>query len=146
MKNHNIDIRLVQSKLEQQALYFQRWLVLRKPLGLAQGTEQDKYEHQAIPLIAVREEKIVGSVRFRILANNLGSLSYLAVLPEFQGQGIGKQLVLHIIEIAREKGVKIVRAKARKRVLGFYEKLGFAAQGEEINFLGIPHVFVYLNL
>ena len=146
MKNNNIEIRLVQNELERQTLYFQRWLVLRKPLGLARGTEQDKYENQAITLIAVIEEKIVGSVRFRILANNLGGLSYLAVLPEFQGQGIGKQLVLHLIEIARERGVKTVKAKARKGVLGFYEKLGFVARGEEIMFLGIPHVFVCLDM
>ena len=146
MNKNDIKIRLVKSEQEQQALYFQRWLVLRKPLGLAQGTEQDKYENQAIPLIAVMEDKVVGSVRFRILANNLGSLSYLSVLPEFQGQGIGKQLVLHLIEIARKKGVKTVRARARKGVLGFYEKLGFVARGEETIFLDIPHVFVYLDL
>jgi len=141
-----IQIRLVQNELERQALYFQRWIVLRKPLGLAQGTEQDKYEQEAIPLIAAIDKTIVGSVRLRILSSNLGSLGYLAVLPEFQGQGIGKKLVFSLIELAREKEVKTVRAKVREGAIGFYQKLGFEVRGEKSVFLGIPHIFAYLNL
>lgn len=141
-----VQIRLVQNESERQALYFQRWIVLRKPLGLAQGTEQDKYEQEAIPLIATIDNKIVGSVRLRILSSNLGSLGYLAVLSEFQGQGIGKQLVLSLLEVARGKGVKTVRAKVREGAIGFYQKLGFEVREEKSVFLGIPHIFAYLSL
>ncbi|MEL7036100.1 MAG: GNAT family N-acetyltransferase [Cyanobacteria bacterium J06592_8] len=146
MDKKAIQIRLVHNESEQQALYFQRWLVLRSPLGLPQGTEQDEYEHQSVHLIAILDDQIVGSVRLRTLANNIGSLAYLAVLPQFQGQGIGTQLVKHLIKIAQDQGLPTVRAMARKEMLGFYQKLGFEPKGDEVEFLGKPHQFVYLQL
>ncbi|MDY7023523.1 MAG: GNAT family N-acetyltransferase [Cyanobacteriota bacterium] len=146
MDKKAIQIRLVHNESEQQALYFQRWLVLRSPLGLPQGSEQDKYEHQSVHLIAILDNQVVGSVRLRILASQIGSLAYLAVLPQFQRQGIGSQLVKHLIQVAQNRGLPTVRAMARKEMLGFYQKLGFEPKGDEVEFLGKPHQFVYLQL
>ena len=142
----SVEIRPVQNQAEQKALFYQRWLVLRKPFGMAQGTEQDSYEDSAFHLIALWDGEIVGSGRLRKLSEELGSIAYVCVLPEFQSQGIGTQLIQKLIEVAQEQNLKRVRLMARLNTLTFYQNIGFIEQNEPIDFLGIPHQFMILNL
>ncbi len=141
-----VDIRPTQSAEEQKALFYQRWLVLRKPMGMPLGTEQDQYEESSFHVIAVCDRQIVGSARLRELSDELGSIAYVCILPEFQSQGLGTQLVQKLIEIAQEKKLKRLRVMTRTQALKFYQKLGFVEQNEPIDFLGIPHQFMYFNL
>jgi ribosomal protein S18 acetylase RimI-like enzyme len=52
----------------------------------------------------------------------------IAVLPEYQGLGIGKELVLQTIDYARKHGYKYVTLYVwtdNESAIGFYHKLGF---------------------
>lgn len=141
-----IEIRTIQTEKERSSLFYQRWLVLRKPMGMPQGTEQDQYEESSFHVIAVCDRQIVGSARLRELSEELGSIAYVCVLPEFQSQGIGTKLVQKLIEIAQEQNLKRLRVMTRTQAFNFYQKLGFVEQNKPINFLGIPHQFMYFNL
>lgn len=63
-------------------------------------------------------------------ANETASIENLWVLPEFMGQGVGKQLFLHAISIARERGYKRLQLDADPNALGFYERMGMHKVGE----------------
>lgn len=141
-----VEVRLVESQRERLELYEQRWLVLRAPLGMAKGTERDKYDESAWHFVAVCNSRIVGSLRLRELSPELGSLAYVCVLPEFGGQGIGTKLVKIAIAKASEVCLKRLRVMTRLSAFGFYERLGFSPQGEPFDYLGIPHCFAILNL
>ena len=80
----NIEVRPIRDNLELGEMFYQRWLVLRSPLGMHRGTEQDSYEATAFHLVAVCNNQIVASARLRELSTELGSIAYVAVLPEFQ--------------------------------------------------------------
>ena len=54
----------------------------------------------------------------------------LWVLPEYIGQGIGKQLFLDAISRARETGYKTLRLEADPNAVGFYERMGMRKIGE----------------
>jgi ribosomal protein S18 acetylase RimI-like enzyme len=54
----------------------------------------------------------------------------LWVLPEYIGQGVGKQLFLHAAELARQRGYKILQLEADPNAAGFYEKMGMHKIGE----------------
>src|SRR5215207_4819059 len=54
----------------------------------------------------------------------------LWVMPEFIGKGIGRELFLHAVELARERGYEIIRLEADPNAVGFYEKMGMHKIGE----------------
>jgi len=57
-------------------------------------------------------------------------LDNLWVLPEYMGQGIGKQLFQHALERSRLRGVSILKIEADPNAQGFYEKMGARKVGE----------------
>jgi ribosomal protein S18 acetylase RimI-like enzyme len=141
----NIEVRPIKNDKELKEMYYQRWLVLRAPLGMDRGTEKDKYDDSAFHLVAVSNDKVIGSARLRELSPELGSIAYVAVLPEFQHQGIGTKLIEKLIGKAQEQNIKTLRLMTRLSALGFYKRLGFLEQGTPFDYLGVPHIFMFLN-
>jgi ribosomal protein S18 acetylase RimI-like enzyme len=141
----NIDIRLVKSAQELEDMFYQRWLVLRSPLGMDKGSERDNNDDGALHLIAMCDRTIIGSGRLRELSPELGSISYIAVLPEFQNQGIGTKLMEKLIAQAKENNLKTVRLMSRINAVKFYKKLGFVEKDNPFDYLGIPHIFMELK-
>lgn len=148
-------IRPVQNQRELEEMYYQRWLVLREPLGMLQGTEQDKYDPEAFHLIAVdnastdtpqQKQTIIASARLRQISPGIGSIAYVCVLPEFRNRGIATKLIQGLIEVAQAKGLKGIRINARLSTVGFYQRLGFSTDGKPHDFLDIPHIFMNLGL
>lgn len=54
----------------------------------------------------------------------------MAVLPEFQKYGLGKQLVLHTEEFLKQQKTELIWFNAREEAVGFYEKLGYQIIGK----------------
>ena len=54
----------------------------------------------------------------------------LWVLPEYIGQGVGRQLFLDAISHARQLGYKTLQLEADPNAVGFYEKMGMHKIGE----------------
>ena len=88
--------------------------------------------NSAIVISAWAEDKLIGCVR--VLSDRIfRSIIYdLAVMPEFQNQGIGKELVRR----CREYFPDSAWLGATKTAAGFYEKIGF--QPNDDIFLSIP--------
>lgn len=63
-------------------------------------------------------------------ANETASIENLWVKPEFMGKGIGKQLFLHAVELARGRGYRTLQLEADPNALGFYERMGMHKTGE----------------
>ena len=57
-------------------------------------------------------------------------LDNLWVLPEFMGQGIGKQLFQHALERSRAQGVYNIKIESDPNAQTFYEKMGARKTGE----------------
>lgn len=159
MQSLSLKVRVVETEQEFAAMLYQRWRVLRAPLGMAQGTERDcyddGYDHDSVThLIALHQgstltqsdKPIIGSARLRKLPSGVGSIAYVAVSSEFQRQGIGSALVQHLIELAKEQSFSQLRVMARTAAIRFYQQFGFIARGEPINHLDAPHIFMYLDL
>jgi ribosomal protein S18 acetylase RimI-like enzyme len=123
-----VDIHPVKNQQELEEMFYQRWLVLRSPLGMEIGSERDNHEDGALHLIAMCDRKIIASARLRELSPKLGSISYVAVLPEFQNQGIGTKLIKQLIAQAQQKNLKTLRLMSRINAIKFYQKLGFSEQ------------------
>ncbi len=78
-------------------------------------------------LVATDNEHIIAHAVLSIAAGESHILN-LAIQREYQGQGIGKQFLLHLIELARLKSAQTVMLEARpsnKAALHLYQSAGF---------------------
>ncbi len=124
-----------------------RNLVLRKPLGMNLFDEDlsgDKDEW--IYGLFSPENKIIGSVQYRILDGHTVKLRQMAVHPGYQKQGLGRSLVLFTEQQIKNLGYGKIEMHARKVALPFYEKLGYQKVGVEFMEVGIPHYKMFKHL
>lgn len=81
------------------------------------------------PLIAIYDGKSVGELELLIgYEKGLGKIAYIDILEvhrDYRRKGIGKKLVNSAIEIAREKGCRLICVWPAKEAVGFYHRCGF---------------------
>lgn len=75
-----------------------------------------------------------------------GHVGRMAVLPGWRGAGVGTALLLHLIEAARTAGQREVVLHAQTQAQTFYERHGFAPEGEVFFEAGIPHRVMRMRL
>lgn len=68
-----------------------------------------------------------------------GHIGRLAVLSPWRGQGIGALIVRDMLRHARTVGLAQVVLNAQTHALGFYQQLGFRAEGPVFDDAGLPH-------
>ncbi|MFE5580838.1 GNAT family N-acetyltransferase [Kitasatospora sp. NPDC056531] len=111
--------------------------------------EYDEYDGTSVHLLAVGADgvamgtgrlifgehalKLTGGVEGRVL------LGRLAVLAAARGTGLGAELVRAIEAAGLERGAVEVELHAQVQALGFYERLGYVAEGPVYDDAGIPH-------
>lgn len=69
-----------------------------------------------------------------------GKIGRMAVLSEWRGKGVGRNLLECLIDAAATRGDRAVRLDAQIQASGFYRRQGFVAEGEPFMDAGIPHV------
>lgn len=81
--------------------------------------------------------KLVGEYVLTKINDSTVELKNIAVVEEYQGKGIGKQLVLDAIKKAREAGFKSIEVgtgNSSFSQLGLYQKCGFRIVGVDKDF------------
>lgn len=123
------------------ALYDLRWQLLRAPWQQPRGSERDEHDATAIHALARHAQgELLGIARLHRIDEHCGQIRYLAVRPEWQGQGIGTALLCWLEDRAREEGLKEIVLNARAPSVGFYRRLGYAETGEgPVLFGTLPH-------
>ena len=89
------------------------------------------------------EEKLVGVVSFFKNKNssfnikNQFQIRGMAVLPEFQKKGFGKNLVNHCENYVKSANETLIWFNARESAVAFYEKLGYRKVGNPFSIADI---------
>ncbi|MCI0554282.1 MAG: GNAT family N-acetyltransferase [Anaerolineae bacterium] len=79
--------------------------------------------------------------------NGIAWIDNLWVVPEYIGQGVGKQLFLDAIARARETGYKTLQLEADPNAVSFYEKMGMHKIGERHSKVeGQPHILPIMEM
>ncbi|WUG43356.1 GNAT family N-acetyltransferase [Kitasatospora sp. NBC_00458] len=95
------------------------------PAGEPLGTARLIFGEQALEL--------TGGTEGRVL------LGRLAVVRAARGTGLGAELVRAVEAAGRGRGAREVELHAQVQALGFYERLGYVAEGGVYDDAGIPH-------
>ena len=120
------ECRAPKSQQEFDQYYHLRWKILRKPLQQTEGSEKDALESQAIHRAIFDVNGCIVAVA-RLHHNELlnAQIRYMAVADEFQGKGLGQQLVSELEQYAISLGIKVISLKAREQAVNFYQKLSY---------------------
>jgi ribosomal protein S18 acetylase RimI-like enzyme len=107
--------------------YFQlRWEVLRKPWNQQKGTEQDDLEHSCFhKMILFSSDRVVACGRLQLNNEVEAQIRYMAVDSDFQGKGLGSNVLEQLEAIAKENGIKYIVLQARENALSFYKNNGY---------------------
>ena len=107
--------------------------------GVSEADEVDGLDVQAIHLLALDGDTPVGTARL-LLKGPVGKIGRVCVLPQARGTGLGAALIGKALEVLRDQpGLREAYLGAQSHATGFYEKLGFAVEGDEFMDAGIPH-------
>lgn len=118
-----------------------RYEVLRRPLGMPEGSEENAAEARCQHCVAVEHDgRVVGCVLWLGDADGVGGkLLQMAVAEDRRGTGVGARLVRELERHVAARGVRVVRMHAREAALGFYDKLGYRVVGAPFTEVGLPH-------
>jgi predicted GNAT family N-acyltransferase len=89
----------------------------------------------AFPAADTRKRDAVGTGRLE----PTGKIGRVAVLPSHRGTGAGIAIMRSLMDLAAGRGFTEVYLNAQASAAGFYERLGFRADGPEFDEVGIPH-------
>lgn len=114
---------------EEQIAYMLEMMYSIKAL-----TEQIQ-EKGYIFLLAKTEEKYLGFAAYELNYQGLAKtkLHKIYILPEAQGKGVGKLLISHVAEAAKQNRNEVLSLNVNRNnpALHFYQKLGFFVVAEE---------------
>ncbi|MDO8273781.1 MAG: GNAT family N-acetyltransferase [Gammaproteobacteria bacterium] len=125
---------------EYQKTLALRERVLRIPLGLKLSDIDTADEDQQLHFAVFDERTLVASVVAKPLGNGAVKLRQMAVCPQQQRKGVGRQLLRLVENTLWQRGFQRIEMSARQSAIGFYEKLGYRTSGESYIEQGIPHI------
>jgi predicted GNAT family N-acyltransferase len=100
--------------------------------------EMDEDDAHAFHALALLNGKPVGCGRFVAHGDEV-KIGRMAVLPDLRTHGIGREVLLFLMRIARERGYRHAVLHAQMTAEGFYLKNGYQPVGEVFEEAGIAH-------
>lgn len=141
-----IDIEFGSSRYKE--LLDLRYKILLQPLGLkfldSYREEEASFLH--VGCIENSTDELIGGLILVPVNNEEIRVMQVAIDTIHQGEGIGKKLVEHAENIAREIGYEKLVMHAMLSVVGFYEKLGFKQDSDLFEEKGISFVRMVKDL
>jgi predicted GNAT family N-acyltransferase len=131
-----VDVRPATWQDDREDLMYVRRRVFMEEQGIPESEEVDQTDPACRHALAYAADgQLAGTGR---LAPS-GKIGRVAVLPAYRRGGIGAAVVLHLVNQATELGLPQVYLHAQADSVGFYERLGFRAEGPLFDEVGIPH-------
>ncbi len=101
--------------------------------------EWDGLDGEAVHLLASQDDRPRGTARI-LIRGNVGKIGRVCVLAADRGRGVGAALIRAALDCLAGRGdVTQARLSSQTHAIGFYERLGFVAQGPVYDDAGIPH-------
>ncbi|KAJ2745401.1 hypothetical protein GGI20_002203 [Coemansia sp. BCRC 34301] len=90
--------------------------------------------------------QVVGTLRI-IKSPEAAKFGRVVILPEYQGQGLGKILMQcaerYVADCLEFSKYKVVKLGSQLDKRGFYESCGYEARGDVYDDTGAPHIWMY---
>lgn len=121
--------------------YHLRYEILRKKWGQEESTTKDEWENKSLHVMMVDEnDKAVATGRLQFNSGNEAQIRSMAVLDDYQGKGLGSEILKFLEREAINKNYTSIMLDARENAVNFYLKNGYSVEGDSYVLFGIiPH-------
>jgi predicted GNAT family N-acyltransferase len=118
-----------------------RQVILRDPLGLVYAANDLAEEVKDQHLVGWINGLVAGGLIVRPWgqADGVVKIRQVAVKESLQGCGFGRMLMREAMDKLHAEGVREIVLHARQVVVGFYERLDFAVEGDPFTEVGLLH-------
>jgi len=132
--------KLVTGDAELQEAFEVRRQVFVREQSISEDLVFDGRDEEALHMVVKDGEKVIGSARVQFLAGNQAKLERMAVLKRYRRKGIGKEMLLFLDAVWKDKRVQQVIIHAQLEVVPFYKLCGFEELGLPFREAGIKHI------
>ena len=140
-----IVVREIATRDEMEEVYQIRDEIFVHEQALTNDARFDPDDRRSIHFLAYIDDNPVGTGRLTVLMPE-AQVAWVAVREPYRGYGVGKAVMLAILERARDAEADYVVLNAQSHALDFYRRLGFETLGSEFRMAGIPHQVMLLGL
>ena len=98
--------------------------------GIDEAEEWDADDATCTHYLAHDDSGPLATARL-IAKGDMAKIGRVAVAKQARGTGLGRQIMTHVLAQARGCGFATAMLEAQVSVIGFYEALGFVAEGPE---------------
>ena len=110
--------------------------------GIAEEIEMDGTDASALHVVVYWDGTPAATGRL-LVTRDAFMLGRLAVLPAFRGKKLGDLTVRLLVRMAFSMGGTRQHCHAQIPARGFWERMGFVAEGDIYEEAGIPHINMY---
>jgi predicted GNAT family N-acyltransferase len=128
----------VETPEQMRQAYAIRRRVFIEEQQVPEEIELDEDDADAWHALALIDGRVVGCGRF-VAHDDYVKIGRMAVLPELRSEGIGRAILLFLMDEARRRGFKRAVLHAQLSAEGFYLKQGYEPLGDVFEEAGIPH-------
>jgi predicted GNAT family N-acyltransferase len=132
--------KLATGDVELQEAFEVRRKVFVREQGISEGLVFDEHDREALHMLVKDGERVIGSARVQFLTDNQAKLERMAVLKRYRRKGIGKEMLLFLDAIWKDKQVQQVIIHAQFEGVPFYKLYGFNELGLPFREAGIKHI------
>jgi len=132
--------KLATGDVELQEAFEVRRQVFVQEQGIAEDLVFDGRDSEAVHMVVKDDERVIGSARIQFLADNQAKLERMAVLKHYRCKGIGREMLLFLDTIWKDKQIQQVIIHAQLEVVPFYKSCGFHEVGLPFQEAGIKHI------
>ncbi|RJK97285.1 GNAT family N-acetyltransferase [Paracoccus aestuarii] len=129
---------MIEETTDLAACHALRRTVFIEEQSVPEADEMDDLDADAIHLLARDGDRPVATARL-LIKGDIGKIGRVCVLADQRGTGLGAALMQAAIDALIARGVREAHLGSQVHAMGFYEKLGFVAEGPVYDDAGIPH-------
>jgi len=132
--------KLVTGDIELYEAFEVRRQVFVHEQGIPEELVSDGHDGEALHVVVKDGKQVIGSARVQFLADNQAKLERMAVLKRYRRKGIGREMLLFLDTVWKDKQVRQVIIHAQLEVVPFYKLCGFDELGLPFQEAGIKHI------
>ena len=132
--------KLVTGDVELQEAFEVRRQVFVREQDISEDLVFDEHDRKALHMVVKDGERVIGSARVQFLDDNQAKLERMAILKHYRRKGIGKEMLLFLDAIWKDRQVQQVIIHAQLEVVPFYKLCGFDEFGSPFREAGIKHI------
>ena len=141
----DVKCKLVETEEELQEAYAIRYEIFVKEQKLFPKSDRDEFDSRAVHIVALCDDRVVGTVRVYEKESAVWLGSRLAVRKLFRGRA-GKMLIEKAVETVKKRKAGRFMAYVQQPNVPFFRRHRWRAVGEVVEYEGVPHQLMEAQL